>query len=97
MAGDYGRHYAGIDDPETVDSVHPQPVVHYPRMPSSAHFAGAREVAQSGRHVTGDAGPICVAFKSDIFASWEWYRQQRSVETFQRLRRSYFDRLIADK
>jgi len=93
MAGDYGRHHASVHDPETVDPVHPQPIVHHPRIPSSAHFARARVMTQRCWHVTSDTGPICVALKSDVFASREWYRQQRSIETLERFRRSYFDRL----
>lgn len=93
VTGDYGRHHAGVHDPETVDPVHPQPVVHHPRISPGAHLARARVVTQSRRHVTGGAGPVCVALKSDVLASRERYRQQHSVKTLERLRGSYFERL----
>lgn len=91
MTSDYGRHYTSVYDPETIDPMHSQPMVHYPWTLPGAHLARARVMAQSRRHVTGDAGPVCIAFKSNMLASRKWYRQQCSIETFECLRRSYFD------
>ena len=93
VTSDYSRHHTGVYDSETIDPVHPQPVIHHSRIPPSAHSARARVVTQSRRHVTRDTSPVCVALKSDVLASRKWYRQHRSVEMLERLRGSYFNRL----
>lgn len=93
VASDYRRHHAGVDDPESVDAVHPQRLVHHARVPPRAHFARAHVVTHGCTHVAGDTGPVRIAPEDDVPASRKLHRQQRGVVPRERVRGRYCDRL----
>lgn len=96
VTGDYRRHHTRVYNPETVDAVYSQPMIHHARIPSCAHFTRAGEVTQSCAHVTRYTSPICVTVERDALASRKRYRQQRGIETPHRSRGSHLNRLRRD-